>query len=174
MGLSEKAARFMKKTLVSFKHKILLVGVPSEGDFCNSLRHIIHGTWQGTGWSPILWSVVDYVIISLMEKPQSGKFFMSPNRSIETIQMVDVYVDDSNQAVNEEGVWIFNKEHRTHEMMVTVSRKAYQGYARYLFTSGGRLEKKKCKFYWISFKRVGTKYKYKRKEQVVFKVDVGF
>ena len=73
MGMSLEAAQFMKRALISFKHSILLRGEPSVETFCNSLRDRIHGTGQGTVWSPILWSVVNDVIISLMERHQLGQ-----------------------------------------------------------------------------------------------------
>ena len=54
MGLSLKAGKFLKKQLILFGHHILLGGKPSGRSFCDSLREGIHGTGQGTGWSPII------------------------------------------------------------------------------------------------------------------------
>ena len=41
--------------------------------------------------------------------------------------MVGGYVDDSNLALNDEGVKRFNKIHKRKETMKSATRKAYQG-----------------------------------------------
>ena len=65
--------------------------------------------------------------------------------------MIDSYVDDSNLSVNEEGVKEYNKKNGQNLKLEEASVKAYQGYERYLFLSGGKLALHKCKYYWITF-----------------------
>ena len=56
------------------------------------------------GWSPILWTVVDDVIITLTMKYQDGQVLVSMDGKIRADQTIDAYVDDSNLAVNQKGV----------------------------------------------------------------------
>ena len=55
------------------------------------------------GWSPILWTVVDDVIITLTMKYQDGQVLVSMDGKIRADQTIDAYVDDSNLAVNQRG-----------------------------------------------------------------------
>ena len=174
LGLSRQAARYMKKVLTNMKHKILVGGRPSELEFTSSLQKRLHGTGQGTGWSPVLWSVVNDVIITLMREHQPGQVFVSPNGNEVAKQAADAYVDDSNLAVNQRGVDVFNEKNGTNRSLVTASRESFQGYERYLFISGGKLALQKCKFYWLHFNRKRTKYKYGRKKRMAFNIKLGF
>ena len=174
LGLSRQSARYMKAVLTSMKHKILIGGKPSEYEFTSSLRERLHGTGQGTGWSPVLWSVVNDVIITLMREHQPGQVFISPDGNEVARQAVDAYVDDSNLAVNQSGVDEFNERNGTNSSLEEGSRESFQGYERYLFTSGGKLALPKCKFYWLHFNRKKTKYKYGRKKRMTFNIKLGF
>ena len=51
--------------------------------------------------------------------------------------MVDGYVNDCNLAVNTDGVKRFNEENGTNENLESASKKSYQAYTRYLFSSRG-------------------------------------
>ena len=174
MGLSSRAARFMKETLVSFKHSILIGGQPSERSFSNSLLQRIHGTGQGTGWSPVIWSVVCDVIIEVMETNQPGQVFFNPTKEIKASQTIDAFVDDSNLSVNETGVREYNKKRGTNLSIEEASRQAYQAYERYLFVSGGKLALHKCRFYWITFLRRSKKYIFSLKAPKKFVFGEGF
>ena len=74
IGLSKEAGRFLKNVLVHFKHHIVLGGEPSKEFFCNEAKKRIHGTGQGTSWSPIIWSTVCDIIISLVENITQGSY----------------------------------------------------------------------------------------------------
>ena len=139
LGLSRQAARYMNTVLTSMKHKILVGGRPLEYEFTSSLRERLHGTGQGTGWSPVLRSAVNDVIITLMQEHQPGQVFVSPDGSEIAKQVADAYVDDSNLAVNQRGVDQFNEKNGTNSSLEKASRDSFQGYERYLFISGGKL-----------------------------------
>ena len=170
MGLSVKGGRFLKKQLCEFKHKILMNGRPSREQFCNQMKRRIHGTGQGTGWSPIIWTVVNDIIAEVMDHNQPGQVFRGPTCQEEARQTIDAYVDDSNLSVNEEGVLVFNTERGTDMNLEEASQLSYQKYARYLFMSGGRLALEKWKFYWITFRRKGFKYKFVNKQPKILLV----
>ena len=147
LGLGGEAAKFLVKTLREFRHKIMLGGVPSMKMFCDSLQKRMHGTGQGTGWSPVIWSAVDDIIISLMERCQPGQIFDSPDGRLRAVQMLDAYVDDSNLSVNQMGVEIYNKKWGTNYDLEEAGRRSFQAYNRYLRGSGGKLGMPKCRFY---------------------------
>lgn len=172
MGLGEEAAKFLVKTLRKFKHSIRLGGKPSEREFCDSLRKRIHGTGQGTGWSPVLWSVVDDVIITLMEKFQPGQIFSSPDGKLNAVQMLDAFVDDSNLSVNQKGVVEYNKAWGTKHGLEEAGLQAFQEYSWYLSGSGGKLGMPKCRFYWLDFARQKTRYVFKKKKKMQIMVEV--
>ena len=132
IGLGKEAARFLVRTLRGFNHIILLEGVPSMKSFCDSLQKRVHGTGQGTGWSPVIWSAVDDIIISLMEKFQPGQVFDSPDGRIRAVQMLDAFVDDSNLSVNQLGVEIYNEKWGTDHDLEEAGKRAFQAYSWYL------------------------------------------
>ena len=81
MGLSVKGGEFLRDQLRSFKYYIVLGRKPSREDFCNHLLKMIHGTGQGTSWSPIIWSMVCDMIIEVMNNQKPGQYFEMPDRS---------------------------------------------------------------------------------------------
>ena len=103
MGLGKKAGKFLKRVLNHFKHQIVIGGSPSEEYFKNEVSRRIHGTGQGTGWSPTIWSAVCDIIITLCERHYPGQLFWSPNGEVAAKQNVDALLDDSNLSVNAEG-----------------------------------------------------------------------
>ena len=165
MGLSKRGGRFLKEQLQKFQYHIVLGGRPSRESFRDSLLSRVHGTGQGTGWSPIIWSVVSDVIISVMDRCQPGQYFVSPDGSLVSEQTIDAFVDDSNLSVNEAGVQKYNDRHEEDLSLVEASKKAYQGYGRYLLISGGRLALEKCKFYWLNPVRRGFRYYFSVREE---------
>ena len=78
--------------------------------FTDKVKERLHGTGQGTGWSPILWVVICDVIISVLDENHPGQVFKSPTGEIEAKQTLDAFVDDSNLSVNKQGVEKFNKK----------------------------------------------------------------
>ena len=54
MGLRKKVGGFLKKVLNHFRHHIVIGGEPSTEFFKNEVNNRLHGTGQGTGWSPII------------------------------------------------------------------------------------------------------------------------
>ena len=173
MGLGRRAGRFLKKVLTHFRHQIVIGGSPSEEYFKNEVHRRIHGTGQGTGWSPTIWSAVCDIIITLCERHYPGQLFRSPDGEVTAKQNVDAFVDDSNLSVNEEGVKEFNKEHKTAWEMVRASWEAMSGYEQYLFASGGQLAMEKCNYYWLQPTRVGTRYEFARGVRKDLKFKVG-
>ena len=109
---------------------------------------LICNTWQGTGWSPIIWSALNAVIIEIMNNTQPGQVFKSPTGKNVERQNIDSYVEDSNLSVNEEGVKEFNKRTDEKLSLEEASKNAYQSYKKYVFLSGGKLALHKCKYYY--------------------------
>ena len=132
----------------------------------------VHGTRQGTGWLPVIWSAVDDIIISLMEKCQPGQVFDSPDGRIRAVQMLDAFVDDSNLSVNQLGVEIYNEKWGTDHDLEEAGKRTFQAYSWYLRGSGGKLGIPKCKFYWVAFERRKTKYVQKGNRKMILMVDV--
>ena len=158
MGLSKEAGVFLKKVLTHFRHHIVLGGEPSTEFFENEITRRLHGTGQGTGWSPMISSAVCDVIITLVEKHYPGQLFISPDGEIRASQHADAFVDDCNLSVNKTGVKEFNDKQGTSWDMVRASWEALNGYEQYLFSSGGKLAIKKCQYYWLKPKRERLKY----------------
>ena len=174
LGLSNHAATFLKKQLHRFKHHILLGGQPSVKFFCNSLKQRLHGTGQGTGWSPIIWLAICDVIITVLDDNYPGQLFVNPKKTIRAKQTLDGFVDDSNLSVNEAGLEEYNKQHNTELGLQEASTMTFQGYERLLFLSGGKLALPKCKFYWITFERRRNRYIFSTKAPKKFKISEGF
>ena len=78
--------------------------------FCNSPVKRIHGTGQGTGCSPIVWSVVNVIVVEVMEQNQSGQVFRNPTGEIKAQLMVYSFVNDANLLANEAGLRDFNEK----------------------------------------------------------------
>ena len=87
---------------------------------------------------------------------------------------MDSFVDDANLSVNEEGVRGFNARTGKKLNLEQASARAYQGYERYLFLSGGKLALHKCKFYWITFLRKQIKYVFSLRAPKKFMFSKGF
>ena len=104
----------------------MIGGEPSTEFFKNDANKRLHGTGQGTGWSPIIWSTVCDMIITLAEKHYPGQLFVSPDGKTEAKQ--HAYVDDSNLSVNAEGVKWFNEENGKNWSLVKASWEALSGY----------------------------------------------
>ena len=124
MGLSEKGGQFLREQLRSFKYHIVLGGTPSVENFGNTVEQRIHGTGQGTGWSPIIWSMVCDVIIGVMNRVEPGQHFETPDGSADTEQTIDSFVDDANLSVNEGGVRVYNERNGTELDLIGASRQA--------------------------------------------------
>merc|ERR1712194_13524 len=114
--------------MTSFEHKILLGGLSSHRIFLTSPRKWIYGDGQGTGRLPILWSTLDGIIITLMEKYQLREVFWSPGSDNEAFHNVEAFINYSTLVINKEDFRRKHFEWSTIETLESASTKVLQAY----------------------------------------------
>lgn len=137
MGMHSVNAEFIVQVLNHFRHHLMIKMKQSNKDYRNTPLFRILGIGQGMGWSPTLWSLVNDITMTLMEKTVPGECFSSPLSSLEVSTSLEAYVDDVHGGINEEGVRTFNEANKTELTVKDAILLHLHKYERYLRSSGG-------------------------------------
>lgn len=140
LGFHPTDCSFIPKLLNSLKHHIIIDGTTTTTFFSHLHPYPIYGTGQGTGWSPILWTAVDDIILNVMNQHQPGLAFMSPNKETFTTNTILPYADDTTGGVNMLGQWLHNNKRET---LSHLSTQIMQSYEHYLSLTGCQVNLKK-------------------------------
>ena len=106
-----------------------------------------HGSGQGAGNSPTLWLFISSTLFDCFEDYAHGATFATPDGSKTVKLFMTGFVDDTNSRTN-----CFNtNEIPTIEELVTKAEKDAQWWSDLLWTSGGKLEPKKCSYHHLRY-----------------------
>jgi len=121
----------------------------------------LHGTGQGTGWSPPTWGSISDIISKILDAHSPGIKLVHPDRSsIERV--LDAFVDDVNSGLTFDSFEDFLQRHPTlvprGNDVYNQTREMIQFYSRVLFSTGGKLALHKCAVYilitkWVKGRR---------------------
>lgn len=137
MGMNRVNTNFVVQVLKHFKHFLVIKEETSKKSYSDSPLMRIFGVGQRMGWSPTLWSIVNAVLMTIMEKQVPGEVYISPLSPLQVATSLEAYVDDVHGGVNMEGVRIYNKEHVTSLTLTQSIALHLHKYQRYLRCSGG-------------------------------------
>ena len=129
----------------------------------------IFGVGQGMGWSPTLWSIVNDVIMTIIEQQVPGEIYLIPLSALEVATILEAYVDDVHGGVNMEGVRLYNMKHGTSLTLTQAISMHLHKYERYLRCSGGAWSR--ASGYHLSFARKNKKLVYRSQSTSVTTID---
>ena len=155
LGANKQMTSYQTKILENFEHHIRVMTGPSERYFTYKQDYPIYGTGQGTGWSPMIWTAFNDVIINAMATNCIKIKYNNPDNTITSEQNADAFVDD--RAIGATSNMI-----PEGQLLIEEMQKVSQKYERYLYVSGGKLAIQKCAYRHIDFKRTkrgAIKYK---------------
>jgi len=129
----------------------------------------LHGTGQGTGWSPPTWGSISDIISKILNANSPGIKLVHPDRSsIERV--LDASVDDVNGGLTFDSFEDFLKRHPTlvpkGADVYTQTREMVQFYSRVLFSTGGKLALHKCAVYILLTKWGKGRRKFERTHEI--------
>ena len=77
MGMNCVNTNFMTQVFHNFKHFLVIKQQRSTTFYSDSPLLRILGVGQGMGWSPMLWNLVNDVILTVMERQVPGEVYIS-------------------------------------------------------------------------------------------------
>jgi hypothetical protein len=129
-----EALRFMKYTVKT------VYGI-SEENYQGTPLEPLFGTGQGSGGSPAAWLTLIVLLLQAIDRLVPDRMtFVSPDGTLTSERLSDVYVDDANLGRTSES--------ETYAEQVAKLQLIVQTWERLLFYSGGALNLQKC-FYYV-------------------------
>ena len=178
LGLPIYLVRFQINWLEQASYEINVQGEFTQG-YKTSEDKYLHGTGQGTGWSPPSWSALSDLISKIMQRHTPGFKIMHPDRSF-TERVFYAFVDDVNSGLNQEAYDSFspNEFATVHKQssLLAQTQANIQFYSKLLFTTGGKLALHKSYVYVLSmlWKDGYRKYEETHKKLPAFQIKQGF
>jgi hypothetical protein len=147
-GMPADACAIHGQAIRSMRHFIKTALGVSEDHFESTDQQRLFGSGQGSGGSTTLWLVLFVAISKALEGYMVGLQFCSPNRQLSSQRNNDAYVDDTTGGVNDAIKDIADTPHQTASLL----QKLAQHWEKLCFSTGARLNLKKCFFYIVSWK----------------------
>ena len=162
LGMPLHLVRLQIKWLEQTQYELNLNGKKSS-TYSTHNDSYLHGTGQGTGWSPPTWGSISDIISKILNDHSPGIKLVHPNRSsIERV--LDAFVDDVNGGLTFDSFEDFLKRHPTlvprGKDVYAQTREMVQFYSRVLFSTGGKLALHKCAVYILLTKWVKGRRKF--------------
>ena len=113
------------------------------------------GAGQGLGWAGPKWLNTADTCSRILNATCTGMVYEDPYHDILVSKIADYFVDDTATGVNSDAI---SDDKSVLQHLALTEQK----HAHVLFAAGHKLALDKCSFYLVDFKRSGSKYSYKR------------
>ena len=151
-GLPLEIANFTTNFIQSQKFHIRTTHGTSEDSYEYDEENPIQGSGQGISWSGPRWTATGDAICRIMQKDCAGMLFQDPSGEIVVAKNGDHFVDDRATGVTGNTTGITPLQQLEHDE---------QRHAHLLYAAGHKLALDKCWYYYLDYKRKGTKHVFK-------------
>ena len=158
-GIGHTVANFTNEFIESQKFHVRSAFGVSKDSYKYSEEYPIEGSGQGISWAGPRWTATSTAISNVMQRTNTGMSFSDPSGNINISKCGDFFVDDTATGVSANNI-------QDGGTLLEHIQKDEQKHAFLLFAAGHLLALFKCVFYMYKFKRVGTKFKHTKNEEM--------
>ena len=161
LGVSSSIAKCMITTLCNMQHYIRTAYGDSDWSYGGKHeKKILQGAVQGNGAASPIFIAISCVIIAFLESKTIGVQIVSAITLTVFTMSAIMYVDDSDillSAISHDD---------TAEMLRDRAQSSASAYQQGVQQTGGAIRPDKCRWYSITFKWIGSKWKYENKPKL--------